>query len=83
MPVAIKGKVYTYTIAYYDLDERRLQQPVILALISFDGVCGGLVHKLGEVEPEGVRIGMPVEAVFKSPQERTGSILDIQYFKPV
>jgi uncharacterized OB-fold protein len=29
-----------------------------------------------------VEIGMTVEAVFKPKEERVGSILDIQYFKP-
>jgi len=42
----------------------------------------GLVHRLGEVEPEEVEIGMPVEIVLKPKEERIGSILDIKYFKP-
>jgi uncharacterized OB-fold protein len=43
---------------------------------------GGFLHKLGEVEPGDVRIGMEVEAVWNDPAERTGSILDIAYFRP-
>ncbi|MGZ8626656.1 MAG: hypothetical protein ACXWXK_08305, partial [Actinomycetota bacterium] len=43
---------------------------------------GGLLHKLGEVAAEDVRIGMAVEAVWLAPGERTGSILDIAYFRP-
>ena len=78
-----KGKVHTYTIAYFDLDSSRLTKPVVLALVKFDGIYGGLVHRLGEVKPEEVSIGMPVEVVFKPKKERIGSILDIKYFKPV
>ena len=44
---------------------------------------GGLVHRLDEVEPVEIEIGMPVEAVFKPQAERQGSILDILYFRPV
>ncbi|HDI06894.1 MAG TPA: Zn-ribbon domain-containing OB-fold protein [Candidatus Bathyarchaeota archaeon] len=77
-----RGEVYTYTIAYVDMDGNRLAEPVIYALITFGDAYGGLIHKLGEVKPEEVWIGMPVEAVFKPPQERKGSITDIKYFKP-
>lgn len=41
----------------------------------------GLVHLLGEVDLEQLRIGMRLQAVFK--EERVGSILDIKYFKPL
>jgi uncharacterized OB-fold protein len=40
--------------------------------VKFDGAVGGLVHKLGEVKPSEVRIGMAVEAVFKPQAERKG-----------
>lgn len=36
---------------------------------------------LGEIDPEQIRIGMRVQAVFKD--EREASILDIKYFKPL
>jgi len=77
-----RGEVHTYTVAYMDMDGNRLAEPVIYALITFGDAYGGLIHKLGEVKPEEVWIGMPVEAVFKPPQERKGSITDIKYFKP-
>jgi len=40
------------------------------------------MHKLGEVDPQQVAIGMEVEAVWKPEAEREGSILDIRYFRP-
>jgi len=80
--VGRRGSVHTYTIAYIDLDGSRLKEPVIYAMVKIDGTDGGLVHKLGEVEPEDVKIGMKVEAVFKEKAKRTGSINDIKYFKP-
>jgi hypothetical protein len=41
------------------------------------------MHLLGEVDPDAVEIGMKVEAVWKPEEERTGSITDIKYFKPL
>lgn len=81
--VSSQGWVFTYTVLFRDLDDKPLESPAILAYVKLDGSDGGLVHQLGEVEPEDVFIGMEVEAVFKPPEEREGSILDIQYFRPV
>ena len=61
---------------------RRLAYSDLPAVISIDGSDGGFLHKLGEVAPEDVRIGMAVEAVWRPGAERTGSILDIAYFRP-
>ena len=51
-------------------------------MISIDGSDGGFLHMLGEIKPDEVTIGMAVEAVWKPVGERTGSILDIAYFRP-
>ncbi len=77
-----KGVVYTFTVVYIDIDGAKLDEPNMYALITFDGAEGGLIHRLGEIEPHEVQIGMPVEAVFRPQAERTGSINDIRYFKP-
>ena len=57
----------------------------VFAVIAIDGAGEhmGLVHKLGEVDPGDVEIGMRVQAVWKEPAEREGSITDIRYFRPV
>ena len=80
--VGNSGTVYTFTVLARSLDNEPLDEPQILALIKMEGVHGGLIHRLGEVKPEEVEIGMSVEAVFKPKKEREGSILDIEYFKP-
>jgi len=59
-----------------------LDPPEIPAVIAVDGSDGGLLHMLGGVEPDEVRIGMVVEAVWKPVGERVGSILDIAHFRP-
>jgi uncharacterized OB-fold protein len=59
-----------------------LDEPELPAVISIDGSDGGFLHMLGEIKPDEVTIGMKVEAVWKPVGERTGSILDIAYFRP-
>jgi len=81
--VGSKGTVHTFTLSYESYDGTKKETPSILAVIRLEGTDGGLVHWLGEVDFKEVYIGMPVEAVFKPPKEREGSILDIKYFQPI
>jgi acetyl-CoA C-acetyltransferase len=76
------GTVQTYSICHVSWDMQPLESPEIPAVVSIDGSDGGLLHMLGEVDPEEVRIGMEVEAVWKPVGERIGSILDIDHFRP-
>jgi uncharacterized OB-fold protein len=78
-----RGEVHTFTILHLDLEENHLEKPQILAFVKLEGADGGLVHYLGEVEPEEVYIGMRVEAVFRPKEERRGEITDIKYFRPI
>ncbi len=83
LEVSTTGRVYTFTTVHLDLDGKRLPEPRVMAFVQLDGSDGGLLHFLGELESDGVCIGMPVEAVFKDAAERKGSILDIAYFRPI
>jgi acetyl-CoA C-acetyltransferase len=77
------GVVETFSICHVSWDMRDLDPPEIPAVIRLDGASeGGFLHKLGDVTPDDVRIGMAVEAVWRPPAERTGSILDIAHFRP-
>ncbi len=82
VPVGDTGVVQTFSLCHVSWDMRRLERPEIPAVIALDGSDGGLLHRLGEVRPEDVRIGMAVEAVWRPEAERTGSILDVAYFRP-
>jgi uncharacterized OB-fold protein len=79
--VGTQGEVVTFTFLNVSLDGAPLEYPELIAFVRF--ADGGLIHHLGEVELEQVEIGMIVEAVFKPKADRVGSILDIEYFKPV
>lgn len=78
-----RGCVETYTVIHIDNNGSKLEKPIVLAMVKIDNAHGGLIHKLGEVNMEDVKIGMRVEAVFEDKDKRRGSILDIKYFKPV
>jgi hypothetical protein len=80
--VGVRGTVHTFTVAHIDVDGSKLKEPTIYAMIKIHGANGGLVHKLGEINPKDVKIGMQVEAVFKPKEEREGSINDIKHFRP-
>ena len=80
LPISGLGHVRTYTILHRSLDEEPLRRPVIVALIGWEGVRGGLVHRLGEVTPSQMRSGMQVAPVWSD--NRTGSLEDIRYFRP-
>ena len=81
--VETTGTVETFSICHVTWDMRPLEVPELPAVIRLDGSSdGGFLHKLGDVDPSAIRIGMPVEAVWRPIAERTGSILDIAYFRP-
>ncbi len=84
VPLQDTGRVNTFSLCYVTWDVRRIAEPEIPAVIEIDGASPlhGILHKLGEVDPKKVAIGMTVKAVWKPPQDREGAITDILYFKP-
>ncbi|MEM4402153.1 MAG: Zn-ribbon domain-containing OB-fold protein [Candidatus Caldarchaeum sp.] len=90
------GVVATYSVAHVGTDPSvRLVKPMVVAVVWLEDTlnkptssktvmhAAGLLHRLDEVNPEEVRIGMRVKPSWKPAEERVGSILDIRYFKPV
>lgn len=86
------GTINTFSLCYVTWDVKRITEPEIPAVIMLDGaselsessvIMGGIMHKLGEVDPKKIHIGMRVQAVWKPASEREGSITDILYFKPI
>jgi uncharacterized OB-fold protein len=84
------GVVQTFAISHVDWKAGRLdiaggQRPYTPAVIAIDGASSGMgiLHLLEEVDPKDIKIGMRVQAVWKPAKERTGSITDIRFFKPI
>jgi len=81
IPVDRPGYVKSFTVLHLSLDEEPLEEPLVVALIAWDGVRGGLIHRVSEIGHAGaVRTGMVVEAVWA--EERTGTLEDILHFRP-
>jgi uncharacterized protein len=78
------GRVNTFSICYIRWDMVELEDPELPAVIEIDGASPGIgfMHKLGDVNPDDVRVGMEVQAVWRPEDEREGDILDIRYFRP-
>ncbi|UCD56203.1 MAG: Zn-ribbon domain-containing OB-fold protein, partial [Candidatus Hydrogenedentota bacterium] len=81
VPLSTEGELISFTVARRQLAALPRKVPVIYGLIKLDGADTALLHMLGEVDPSEVRIGMRVAAKFSD--NRTGSIMDIDYFTPV
>jgi uncharacterized OB-fold protein len=79
-PVSDVGYVKNFTIMHYSLDEEPLGEPEIIGVIGWEGVRGGLVHRIGGIAPQQVETGMSLEPAWAD--QRQGSISDIAYFAP-
>ncbi len=79
------GTVKTFSLCYITWNMIPLKEPQIPAVIDMDGASKGMgiLHLLGEVKPDEVKIGLRVRAVWKPTAERQGAITDILYFKPL
>lgn len=73
------GRVEGIAESHVSFDGTRLSRPERFGFISFEGVEGGIIHR---VEGRGVGIGTAVKARFRPKGERKGSILDIEAFVP-
>jgi uncharacterized OB-fold protein len=85
VPLEDTGTINTFSLCYVTWDVQRISEPEIPAVIEIDGASPlhGIMHKLGEVDPERVHIGMRVKAVWAPAEARQGAITDILYFKPM
>ena len=79
------GTIITYSLCYVTWDMIRLEEPQIPAVVEIDGASPGMgiMHMIGGIDPQAVKIGMRVQAVWKPEEERIGAITDIEYFKPL
>ncbi|MDR7543546.1 MAG: Zn-ribbon domain-containing OB-fold protein [Armatimonadota bacterium] len=85
VPLPDTGTVNTYSLCYVTWDVRRITEPQLPAVIDLDGTSprAGILHLLGEIRPEAVRVGLRVQAAWKPAAQRRGAITDIRYFKPL
>lgn len=77
------GTLESWTAVHVGLDGQALEQPELVGLIRLDGATTALVHRLGDVAVNDLRIGMRVKPVLKPEKKREGAITDILHFRPV
>jgi hypothetical protein len=73
------GTLRSFTIAFVDVDERPLEEPITYGLVQLDGADAAIVHRVVDADDEPLEIGARVEVVLEP--EREGSILDIRGFR--
>ncbi len=76
------GYVYSYTTVNRNRSGESTAEPTIIVLVKFEGVKGGIVHRLEVDSREKVGFGMRVVPVLKEAKDRTGALTDIVAFKP-
>jgi uncharacterized protein len=84
------GKINTFSVSFVNWDATRRQTPEVPAVIEIDGASPGMgiLHRMGEVGDTleeitaRLKVGTPVQAVWKPESEREGAITDIRYFRP-
>ena len=74
------GTLESFTLGHVDIDGCRLEEPVAIGLVRFDGADTVLMHRLLGVDAPA--IGMRVRARVRAEAERTASILDLEGFEP-
>ncbi len=79
------GTVMTYSASYLDKDANRITEPILVGVIAIDGASEdmGIMHYFGEMTADEITFGKKVQAVWKPEKERTGSVTDIKWFKPL
>lgn len=77
------GELVSFTISFAGVDGAPLDAPVTIGLVRPDGADAVLLHRVLDVGDEPLEIGRHMEVVLRPEGERTGSIDDIEGFRPV
>ncbi|MCS7312260.1 MAG: Zn-ribbon domain-containing OB-fold protein [Acidobacteria bacterium] len=80
--VGPQGTLMAWTQVHVAPDGQRLSHPRCIGLVRLDRADALMVHEL-QAEDRPLQVGLRVEAVFRSPAERVGSLRDVAYFRPL
>jgi len=81
-PLESVGYVYSHATVNRNRTGEPLDEPLTMALIKFEGVKGGIVHRLQVDAQNSVSFGTKVVPILKDERERTGALTDIIAFRP-
>ncbi|OLD14461.1 MAG: hypothetical protein AUI50_03840 [Crenarchaeota archaeon 13_1_40CM_2_52_14] len=82
-PIDMPGYVYSFTSVNRNRSGSDTDSPIMVCLVKFEGVKGGIVHLINMDDPNRVSIGMKVTPSLRNQSERTGAITDIIAFIPI
>jgi len=77
------GVVETFCIVNFPFPGQLLTPPYVVAHIRLDGAANRLMHRLQEIDPDTVELGLRVEPVWAPEDEWEPSLGSIRYFRPV
>lgn len=85
VPVSDEGSITTFTVVSFGFVDPAtgVQKPVPYGygVVKLDGADSYLLHFIDETDPAKINVGDRVKAVFEDDDKRTGSLLDIKYFR--
>lgn len=76
------GTLYSHTLSFETRQGRSLKSPVVFGLVKFEGIEGGIIHRIEGVHAKELAFGMKLKPKIKPSNRRTGSITDILFFSP-
>lgn len=82
--VGPEGTIEIFTIGHVKLNKglvEKIDKPSIIAMVKLDGASSLLPCVINGLDPEKVKKGLRVKAVFKEPPE--DSLFDLDHFEPV
>jgi uncharacterized OB-fold protein len=79
--VGPQGTLVSFTIGFVGIEGEPLDETETFGLVRLDGADAVLLHRMLDVGDEPLEIGERVEAVIRNPNNREGSILDIEGFR--
>jgi uncharacterized OB-fold protein len=85
VPVSSEGTLVSFSVVSFGFVDpstgKQKPVPYGYAIIHLDGADSYLIHYVDETDPEKMKAGDRVHAVFE--EDRTGSLLDIRHFEIV
>jgi hypothetical protein len=82
VPVASRGVLTTFVVVNVPFYGQTVEIPYVLGHVLLDGADTSVMHLIQEIPVPEVRMGMRVEACWKAPEDREGSLTDIRHFRP-
>lgn len=76
------GILVSFTVGFVGIEGEPLERPETFGLVRLDGADAVLLHRVLDLGDEPLQIGRRVEVLLRPPERRTGSILDIEGFRP-